>query len=89
DGEELQYTDGWVTNWAGDSPKDPDKEAGAAVGTMMADTMSAKEKQARRCGCTYTAALSSVSTELYSGYIYCSIFNLCMALQDPGRYSTK
>lgn len=58
DGEELQYTDGWVTNWAGDSPKDPDKEAGAAVGTMMmTDTMSAKEKQARRCRLNmYTAA---------------------------------
>ncbi|CAN0026397.1 unnamed protein product [Ectocarpus sp. 12 AP-2014] len=49
DGEELQYTDGWVTNWAGDSPKDPEKEAGAAVGTIvMADTLSATEKQARR-----------------------------------------
>lgn len=45
-GEELQHAEGWITNWAGDSPRG--KNAAAEVDTK--ETLSANDKKARRCG---------------------------------------
>lgn len=51
-GDELQHAEGWITTWAGDSPRETSAAPESDTDEIMSnkDKKDEKDKKARRCG---------------------------------------